>query len=49
MLEDIEKYVRDVVGIGLKIFCIYIFINQGSLGNIGKTLGDNGKAPKFYF
>jgi hypothetical protein len=49
LLEYIEKYIGDVVGFRVEI-CIFIyFLTQGSLENIGWTLGDVGKAPNFFF
>jgi hypothetical protein len=47
LLEDIEKYIMGVVGVRVEnILYLYIFLNQGSLVSIGKTLGDVGKAPQ---
>jgi hypothetical protein len=50
MLEDIEKYMGDVVGFKVEnILYLYNFLNQRSLGKIGRTLLDVGKAPKIFF
>jgi uncharacterized membrane protein len=50
MLEDIEKYIKDVVGFKVEnILYLYIFEINDHWKNIGRTLGDVRKAPKFYF
>jgi hypothetical protein len=44
MLEDIEKYMRDFVGFRVEnILYLYIYLNQGSLGSVRRTLVDIGK------
>jgi hypothetical protein len=47
MWEDTKRYIRDVVSTKVEniLYSIY-FLNHGSLGSIGRTLGDVGKAPK---
>jgi hypothetical protein len=48
MLEDIEKYIRDVVGFKVENY-FNIFLNQGLLKSIERTLGDTRKVPKDLF
>jgi hypothetical protein len=44
MLEDTKKYIKEVVGTRVEnILYFMCFLNYGSLGNIGKTLGSTQK------
>ncbi len=46
-VEDIEKCIGDVVGFRVEdILYLYIYLNQGSLGSIGRMFREIGKAPK---
>ncbi len=48
--EDTKRYIGDVVNIKVENILYFIyFLNHGSLGSIGRTLGDVGKAPNCFF
>jgi hypothetical protein len=43
-LEDTKKYIKEVVGTRVEnILYFMCFMNYGSLGNIGRTLGEHPK------
>jgi hypothetical protein len=50
MLEDIEKYIGDVVGFRVENILYLYILKPRIIGKIGWILGDIGTwPPKFYF